>query len=231
MDHLKIALNIITLITMHVTCKRQPWQCKNHFIPSNLVLNSIVVIFYINVSPLDFETLISRSCREWSVLAPLEKTLARYAVYICTATKIPIMYFQEGIAWPQSQFPHLCVCEGFKYCQDRSTYFSAVAAEGRLIVGIYKSWDWSNSFSWNNFFKFLILCLCSVISSSNNLLYIEYTWRALFTTLFQTWHRSVIQDSNNWIVTSFYEVNVVDLYCGTQSINLEITCPRSRYLD
>ncbi len=28
-----------------------------------------------------------------------------------------------GIAWPQPQFPHLCVCERFLYSQDRSTYF------------------------------------------------------------------------------------------------------------
>ncbi len=26
-----------------------------------------------------------------------------------------------GIAWPQSQFPHSCVCERFIYSQDRST--------------------------------------------------------------------------------------------------------------
>jgi hypothetical protein len=28
-----------------------------------------------------------------------------------------------GIARPQSQFPHSCVCERFIYCQDWSTYF------------------------------------------------------------------------------------------------------------
>jgi hypothetical protein len=30
-----------------------------------------------------------------------------------------------GIAQPQSQFPHSCVCERFIYSQDRSTYFPA----------------------------------------------------------------------------------------------------------
>ncbi len=30
-----------------------------------------------------------------------------------------------GIARPQSQFPHSCVCERFIYSQDRSTYFPA----------------------------------------------------------------------------------------------------------
>jgi hypothetical protein len=28
-----------------------------------------------------------------------------------------------GIAGPQSQFPHSCVCKRFLYSQDRSTYF------------------------------------------------------------------------------------------------------------
>jgi hypothetical protein len=30
-----------------------------------------------------------------------------------------------GIVWPQSQFPHSCVCEQIVYSQDLSTYFSA----------------------------------------------------------------------------------------------------------
>ncbi len=30
-----------------------------------------------------------------------------------------------GIARPQSQFSHSCVCERFRYSQDRSTYFTA----------------------------------------------------------------------------------------------------------
>jgi hypothetical protein len=46
-----------------------------------------------------------------------------------------------GIARPQSQFPHSCVYEGFKYSQDRSTYFLAAEYSriGRSMVGIYKS--------------------------------------------------------------------------------------------
>jgi hypothetical protein len=68
-----------------------------------MVLNSIVVILYINVSPLDFETLISRSCREWSVLEPLEKTLARYAVYVyALQQKSHLCISRKGIARPQS---------------------------------------------------------------------------------------------------------------------------------
>jgi hypothetical protein len=31
--------------------------------------------------------------------------------------------YEKGIARPQPQFPHSCVCERFIYSQDRSTYF------------------------------------------------------------------------------------------------------------
>jgi hypothetical protein len=41
----------------------------------------------------------------------------------CTATAIPFMFPFLGIARPQPQFPHSCVCERFIYYQDRSTYF------------------------------------------------------------------------------------------------------------
>ncbi len=40
-----------------------------------------------------------------------------------------------GIARPQSQFPHSCVCERFIYSQDQSTHFSCRRI-GRSIVGI-----------------------------------------------------------------------------------------------
>jgi hypothetical protein len=41
--------------------------------------------------------------------------------------EIPFMYCISflGIARPQSQFPHSCVCEWFIYSQDQSTYFPA----------------------------------------------------------------------------------------------------------
>jgi hypothetical protein len=44
-----------------------------------------------------------------------------------TATKITFMYRIPflGIARPQSQFPHSCVCEQFGYSQHRSTYLAA----------------------------------------------------------------------------------------------------------
>jgi hypothetical protein len=40
----------------------------------------------------------------------------------CKENPIYIFLF-GGIAQPQSQFPHSCVCERFIYSQDRSTYF------------------------------------------------------------------------------------------------------------
>ncbi len=42
-----------------------------------------------------------------------------------------------GIARPQSQFPHSCVCERFIYSQDRSTYFPSAEQAGR-------SWKYIN---------------------------------------------------------------------------------------
>jgi hypothetical protein len=42
-----------------------------------------------------------------------------------TATKITIMHSFSGVARPQSQIPHPCVCERFMYSQDRSTIFPA----------------------------------------------------------------------------------------------------------
>ena len=44
-----------------------------------------------------------------------------------------------GIAPPQSQFPHSCICERFIYFQDWSTYFLQQNRQlGRSIMGIYK---------------------------------------------------------------------------------------------
>ncbi len=44
-----------------------------------------------------------------------------------------------GIARPQSQFPHLCVCERFIYYQDRSAFFLCRRIGRSIVVGIYKS--------------------------------------------------------------------------------------------
>ncbi len=44
--------------------------------------------------------------------------------------------FCMGIAWPQSQFPHSCVCECFTYSQDLSIYFRSTCRIGRQILVI-----------------------------------------------------------------------------------------------
>jgi hypothetical protein len=46
---------------------------------------------------------------------------ARKNQYRKFETNIP----REGIARPQSQFPHSCICERFIYCHDRSAYSAA----------------------------------------------------------------------------------------------------------
>jgi hypothetical protein len=39
--------------------------------------------------------------------------------------KFEINIPRKGIAWPQSQFPHSCVCERFIYSHDQSAYSGA----------------------------------------------------------------------------------------------------------
>jgi hypothetical protein len=56
---------------------------------------------------------------------------------------------RKGIAGPQSQFQHLCVCERFIYSQDRSTYLPAAEKADWWWEYINRSqthecgnWDW-----------------------------------------------------------------------------------------
>ncbi len=73
--------------------------------------------------------------------------------FVCTAktqyqkfeTNIP----RKGIARPQSQFPHSCVCERFIYFHNRSAYSAAGKYVDRLWEYINRSqthecgnWDW-----------------------------------------------------------------------------------------
>ncbi len=58
---------------------------------------------------------------------------------------------RKGIAPPQSQFPHSCVCERFIYSQDRSTYFPAAGQA-----------DWGPAIPFLRIFEFTVLCLRSV---------------------------------------------------------------------
>jgi hypothetical protein len=66
---------------------------------------------------------------------PLHSRVVNIVGY--TATKIPFMYCisSKGTAYPQSQFPHSCVCEQFIYSQDRSTYFPATEYSRRTDCG------------------------------------------------------------------------------------------------
>jgi hypothetical protein len=58
-------------------------------------------------------------------------------------TNIP----RKGIVWPQSQFPHSCVCKRFIYSPDRSAYCCRKVCGP--ILGIYKSsqinWEWGRA--------------------------------------------------------------------------------------
>ncbi len=45
---------------------------------------------------------------------------------------------RKGIAQPQSQFPHSCVCEGFKHLHHRSAYTDA----GKYVD---RSWKYTNA--------------------------------------------------------------------------------------
>ncbi len=49
------------------------------------------------------------------------------------------LFPEKRIAWPKSQFPHLCVGERFIYSHNRSAY---IAAEKYVIVG--RSWEYIN---------------------------------------------------------------------------------------
>ncbi len=50
---------------------------------------------------------------------------------------INVFLFWELRARPQSQFPHLCVCERFIHSQDQSTYF--LPQNRQIDCGNYKS--------------------------------------------------------------------------------------------
>ncbi len=66
---------------------------------------------------------------------------------ICSATKIPFFKISFlGIARPQPQFPHSCVCAVSDLCSPRIGLHISVSRIGRPMVGIYKSltgaWMW-----------------------------------------------------------------------------------------
>jgi hypothetical protein len=65
-----------------------------------------------------------------------------------------------GIAWPQSQFPHSCVCEPFIYSQDQSTYFPAAELADRSwkyinLSQIYECRNWETE-HYNSILKIIV---------------------------------------------------------------------------
>jgi hypothetical protein len=98
---------------------------------------------------------------------------------------------RKGIARPQSQFPHSCVCEQFIYSQDQSTIYIFSCRVGRPILGMFKSFidtwmfNWKlglrlrYSFSGNICFKFSVLRLCSVRQKHFQNERDEWFWQAL----------------------------------------------------
>jgi hypothetical protein len=63
-----------------------------------------------------------------------------YALYYTAKTqyrKFDTNIPRKGIVRPQSQFPHLCVCERFIYSHNRSAY---------SVIGNYvdQSWEYTN---------------------------------------------------------------------------------------
>ncbi len=74
---------------------------------------------------------------------------------------------RKGIARPQSQFPHSCVCERFIYSHNRPAYSAARKYLDRYWKYINRSqthecgnWDWGrrNSFSGNTNMGFSLQC-------------------------------------------------------------------------
>ncbi len=84
---------------------------------------------------------------------------------------------RKGIARPQSQFPHSCVCEQWVYSQDRSTYFPVANWQtdcGNIHKSLTDRWILKlglrprNYFSGTICFEFSVLCLCSVSLSNKS---------------------------------------------------------------
>ncbi len=91
----------------------------------------------------------------------------------CTATKILFMYFQKGIAQPQSKSNFHIHVSVSHYIFPGSVHIFSCSRTGGPVVGIFESLTdtWmcklglrpSNSFSGNIRFKFSVLFLCSLL--------------------------------------------------------------------
>jgi hypothetical protein len=66
------------------------------------------------------------SCHASNSLGRAKGAIQLRGKFCTTLRRKPHLYIpRKGIARPQSQFPHSCVCERFVYSQDRFTYFPA----------------------------------------------------------------------------------------------------------
>ncbi len=105
------------------------------------------------------ETWLALACKKMRVEAIL--TPAKVSVLLYTAK------WELGIAWPQSQFPHSCVCEWFLYSLDRCTYFlqqNRRIDRGNIFIA-HRHMNVVNVEieTGNIWFEFSVLVLCSVL--------------------------------------------------------------------
>ena len=89
-----------------------------------------------------------------------KKTIIRYWIVLNAMQQkshlcIPFM----GTVWPQSQFPHSCVCERFIYFLDRSAYSAAGKYVDRsweytVYISLIDTWMWNRG-DWGRTIPFL----------------------------------------------------------------------------
>ncbi len=79
-----------------------------------------------------------------------------------TATKIPFMYFFSGIARPQSQFPHSCVCERFTRIVPGSVHIFPAAEQPD------RSWEYINRLQTHE---------CGNLDCGGTIPFLEYLFR------------------------------------------------------
>jgi len=64
-------------------------------------------------------------CHSWILLKPKFSNLLNSSTLHTLQRKSHLFIPKKGIARPQSQFPHSCICERFIHYHDPSTYFLA----------------------------------------------------------------------------------------------------------